>query len=55
MIANCTNTREHKELFFKSKLNVFWDTSILELNILIVKINIFWGDLSDVSAKKIHW
>ena len=35
-----------------SKLNsFFWDTLILKINISIIKINNFQGDLSDVSAK----
>ena len=48
---------EHKhirtsEAFFTNILNYFSDTLILEIYFKIIKINIFWGDLSGISAKK---
>ena len=40
------------EAFFKMKLNVFLDTLIQKIWNLIIKINIFRGELSTISAKK---
>ena len=39
------------EVFFKIKFIHFLDTLILRIYILIIKINIFRGGLSDVSAE----
>ena len=33
-----------------STLSFFWDTLILQILLFIVQINIFWVDLTDVSA-----
>ena len=38
--------------FFKIKLNVFLDTLIQNKLFKIMKINIFQGELTDISAKK---
>ena len=38
------------EVFFKIKLNYFMDTLTQQIIFLILKINIFWGDLSGISA-----
>ena len=43
------------EVFFKIKLNIFLDTLILKRKIIIIKINTFRGDLSGITAKKLHW
>ena len=42
----------HSEAFFKIKLHFFVDTFILKVLIQIIKIDIFCGDLTDISAKK---
>ena len=39
------------DVFFNSKLTDFLDTLILQLYFLIIKINNFRGDLSNISAK----
>ena len=39
------------DAFFKIKVFFLGDILILKIIFLIVKINIFWGDLSDISAK----
>ena len=40
------------EAYFKIKLTVFLDTSILKVFLKIIKTIDFRGDLSDISAKK---
>ena len=40
------------EVFFKIKLNIFLDTSILKIILYIIKINNFRVDVSGISAKK---
>ena len=54
----CLETIRHTEgfvivsdVFFKIKLLFFSDTVIPSIYFLIVKMNIFRGDLSDISAK----
>ena len=42
-------------LFLKLKKYIFLDTLIQKMLFLIIKINIFWADLTDISAKKKHW
>ena len=42
---------ETSELFFQNQINLFLDTLIQQIYILIVQMNNFPGDLSDVSAK----
>ena len=39
------------EVSFKIKSFIFFDTLILQIYFLIIKINIFRGDLSGISAK----
>ena len=41
------------EVFFKIKFNVFLDTLILKICFLITKVNIFRGDLPDISANRV--
>ena len=40
-----------RDFFFKTKLHIFLDTLIVKIHFLIIKINNFPGDLSNVSTK----
>ena len=46
---------ESCEAFSEIKLNDFFDTLILQIYFLIIEIYNFQGDLTDISAKKLHW
>ena len=37
---------------FQNKIKYFWDTLILYIPFVIVKIKSFYGDLNDVSAEQ---
>ena len=43
------------ESFFEFKSNLILDTLFLQICMLITKTNRFLGDLTNISAEKLHW
>ena len=43
---------DHHQIFsFRNRIKCFWDTLILLTLFLVIKMDTFWGDLTDVLAK----
>ena len=50
-INHSTSSVLTSEVFFKIYIILFLDTMTQQIFFLMIKINIFWGDLSGISAK----